>query len=376
MFLLEEIAPVIRGEYLSPVRGGEVPRVSIDSRTILPGELFFAISGERFDGHDFLATVVERGGRAAVVRRTWWAEQGDEMRRRLSGITLIGCDDPLTGLQEMAAWHRRRLSAAIIGITGSNGKTTTKEMSASILSQKSAVLKSEGNFNNHIGLPLTLLRMTSNHRVAVVEMGINHPGEMELLCRIASPDMALITNIGEAHLEFFKDLAGVAKAKGTLFEAISQQGWALINLDDPHIRPWEQRVKRHLTFSASQEADVRLSSIQGDQNGMSFNLRFKAEGEARVHLASFGFHQARNALAAATIALGIGRLVGKELALTAQEIASGLAAFRPVSMRSQIISLGKFTIFFDAYNANPGSMRAALEALGYFKSRRIVAVLG
>jgi UDP-N-acetylmuramoyl-tripeptide--D-alanyl-D-alanine ligase len=375
MFSLDEIVSAVGGEYLTPKRGGEVPRLSIDSRTLLSGDLFVAFSGARLDGHDFIDAALSRGAAGAVVRRSWWAGQGEAVRKRLSSVCLIGCDDPLGGLQRVAAWHRRRLSVTVIGITGSNGKTTTKEMTAAILSQRFSVLKSEGNLNNHIGLPLSLLRLTPRHQMAVVEMGINHPGEMEILCEIARPDLGLITNIGEAHLEFFKDLAGVARAKGALFEAVRENGCALVNLDDPQLAPWSERIPKKVTFGESKGADVRLSDVRGDGNGMAFVLSFKGAGEVSVHLSSFGLHQVKNALAAASVGLGLGLIKGGA-ALSGEEIRAGLSAFRPVSMRSQIINLGKFTILFDAYNANPSSMKAALEAVGYFKARRSVAVLG
>jgi UDP-N-acetylmuramoyl-tripeptide--D-alanyl-D-alanine ligase len=375
MFSLDEIVSAVRGEYLTPTRGGKVPRLSIDSRTLLTGDLFVAFSGARLDGHDYIDAALSRGAAGVIVRRSWWVEQGESVRKRLSSVRFIGCDDPLEGLQRVAAWHRRRLSVTVIGITGSNGKTTTKEMAAAILSQRFSVLKSEGNLNNHIGLPLSILRLTPRHQMAVMEMGINHPGEMELLCEIARPDLGLITNIGEAHLEFFKDLGGVARAKGALFEAVRENGCALINLDDPQLAPWSDRAPKRVTFGESEGADVRLSAVRGDANGMAFTLSFKDAGEIAVHLSSFGLHQVKNALAAASVGRGLG-LIEEGAGLSGEEIQKGLSAFRPVSMRSQIINLGKFTILFDAYNANPSSMKAALEAVKYFKSRRVVAVLG
>jgi UDP-N-acetylmuramoyl-tripeptide--D-alanyl-D-alanine ligase len=375
MFSLDEIVSVTRGEYLTPKRGGEVSRLSIDSRTLFSGDLFVAFAGGRFDGHDFIDAAIARGAAGAIVRRSWWGEREEGLKERLSSACLIGCDDPLVGLQRIAAWHRRRLGPIVVGITGSNGKTTTKEMAAAILSRRFTVLKSEGNLNNHIGLPLSLLRLTPRHKVAVVEMGINHPGEMELLCSIARPDLGLITNIGEAHLEFFGDRSGVAKAKGALFEAVSEKGCALINLDDPLLAPWAMKPGRKVTFGEAESAELRVSEIKGDANGMSFTLRFEGGKRVAVHLSSFGAHQVKNAAAAAAVGRGMGLLEGEGMALSEEEIRAGLAAFRPVSMRSQVISLGNFTILLDAYNANPDSMKAALSALPYFRSRRVVAVL-
>lgn len=368
MFSLDDIVSVTQGEYLTPKRGGEAPRLSIDSRTLRSGDLFVAFRGVRLDGHDFIENAMSREASGIIVRRAWWNEQGAGVKERLSTTCVIACDDPLKGLQQVAAWHRRRLGVTLIGITGSNGKTTTKEMVATVLSQKFSLLKSEGNLNNHIGLPLTLLRLSPRHKVAVVEMGINHPGEMELLCDIASPDLGLITNIGETHLEFLKDIDGVAEAKGRLFEAVRQDGCAVINMDDPHLARWSPKTQKKLTYGEAEGVDVRLGSVSGDQNGMVFSLFLKEGGEVAVHLASFGLHQVKNAMASAA--------VGRAMGLSATEIQKGLSDFRPVSMRSQVIHLGKYTVLFDAYNANPDSIKAALETLGYFSPRRIVTVLG
>ncbi len=350
-----------RGNALSEISG-----VSIDTRTIHPGDLFVAIQGPRFDGHDFVASALAQGASGAVVSRAEFQVREETWRSLLDRHFLILVEDPLAALQALATWHRMRFDLPLIGVTGSNGKTTTKEMIAAILSRRGPVLKTEGNLNNHLGLPLSLLRLDARHRAAVLEIGISLKGEMRRLCEIARPTVGLITNIGPAHLEFLGSLEGVAEEKGSLFEAVRPDGAAVINLNDPHLAPWEQRLSRKWTFALDSPADVTATEIRPEPAGISFLLTLRRTGEAgRIHLATTGRHQVANALGAAAVACALGYRL--------EEIREGLAAFRPVALRAEVLEADGKTILLDAYNANPASMTAALEMLAAFPRREEVA---
>lgn len=356
------------GEDLS--EAAPIERVSIDSRTIEADDLFIALHGSRFDGHDFVAAAFDRGAAGAVVSRAQFHKRKTDWSRFFPGRFFVLVEDPLSALQAMAAWHRRRFRFPVIGITGSNGKTTTKEMTAAILGRRGPVLKTEGNLNNHIGLPLSLLRLEEGQTAAVVEMGISHPGEMKTLSEIARPTVGLITNIGPAHLEFLGDLAGVAKEKGALIESLGE-GTAVLNLDDPYLRPWEKKVSRGWTYAIDRPADLTAEEIRQGPDGMTFILRFRETGEGGpVHLPTIGRHQVSNALAAAAVARALGFSLG--------EIREGLSLFQPVALRTEVFERKGITILMDAYNANPGSMKAALQMLAGFSpaGKRKVALLG
>jgi UDP-N-acetylmuramoyl-tripeptide--D-alanyl-D-alanine ligase len=372
MWSVDEILDGCRGER----RGNlsiETAGVSIDTRTLRPGDLFVAIKGPRFDGHDFVAQALDRGASGAVVSRSEFQIREGAWRPLLDRHFLILIDDPLAALQSWATWHRMRFDVPLIGVTGSNGKTTTKEMTAAVLSRRGAVLKTEGNLNNHIGLPLSLLRLESSHRAAVVEMGISLKGEMRRLCEIARPTIGLITNIGPAHLEFLGSLEGVAEEKGALFEAVRAGGTAVINLNDPYLAPWEKRLSIKWTFAIDAPADVTATEVRTESTGISFLLTLRRTGESgRMHLATSGRHQVANALGATAVAASLGYYL--------DEIREGLAAFRPVALRAEVLEVDGKTILLDAYNANPASMKAAIEMLAAFPRRegasRKIALLG
>lgn len=352
----------------------EVSGASIDTRTIRPGDLFVAIKGPRFDGHDFVAAALERGASGAVVSGSEWVLRERAWGPFLDRHFLILVEDPLAALQSLATWHRMRFDLPLIGVTGSNGKTTTKEMIAAILSRRGPVLKTEGNLNNHLGLPLSLLRLDAAHRAAVLEIGISLKGEMRRLCEIARPTVGLITNIGPAHLEFLGSLEGVAEEKGALFEAVRAGGTAVINLNDPHLSSWEKRLSNRWTFAMDAPADVTATEIRPEASGIGFLLTLHRTGEAgRILLATSGRHQVANALGAAAVACALGYRL--------EEIREGLAAFRPVALRAEVLAADGKTILLDAYNANPASMKAALEMLAAFPRRegaasRKIALLG
>jgi len=264
----------------------------------------------------------------------------------------------------MAAWHRRRFSIPLIGVTGTNGKTTTREMLTAILSRRRPTLATRGNLNNQIGLPLSLLGLTHEHQAAVVEIGISKPGEMKPLCDIARPTVGLVTNVGPAHLEFLGSIDGVAREKGLILE-MAESG--VVNLDDPHLAPWAARLAKRWTYALDGPADVSVSAVRPDAGMTTFRLHLAGADKGDMTLASPGRHQLQNAVAAAACALAVG--------CTDDDIREGLAAFRPMSMRMEMREVGGVRVLLDAYNANPASMRAAIATLAAASGRR-VALLG
>jgi len=337
-------------------------RVSTDSRRLAVGDLFFCLRGPTFDGHDFVAAAAAAGAAGVVCEKGRGADHGD--------AALLEVDDTLRALGDLAAAHRRGFDGPLIAVTGSNGKTTTKEMLRAILLAhhgEGAVLATEGNLNNLIGVPLTLFGLAAAHRVAVVEMGMNAPGEIARLAEIAAPTVGLITCVAEAHLEGLGSIEGVARAKGELFEGLAPGAVAVVNADDPHVVAQAARFGgRRLTFGTG--GDVQARRVCCDRvDGSSFQLC--ADGEAHaVTLPLAGPHNVHNALGAAAAALATGAPL--------ETAARGLSAMRPPSMRLSAEGLANgVTLVDDAYNANPGSLAAALRTLGALPGRCIV-VLG
>jgi UDP-N-acetylmuramoyl-tripeptide--D-alanyl-D-alanine ligase len=353
-------------EILGKMARMEIKGVSIDSRTIREGELFVAIKGDRFDGHDFVPEVIKRGAWGALVERTVLEDKFSD----LGGLkNILPVEDTLTALQEMAYSHRRTFAVPVVGITGSNGKTTTKEMLAGILQQLGPVLKNEGNLNNHIGVPLTLLRLNAGHKAAVVEMGMSAPGEIDTLARFIGPDVGVITNIGPAHLEFLKSMELVAQAKGELFNHLKSEGTAVLNADDRFFDTLKKRFGGHvLSFGIDETADVRATDIRQEQNFTDFTIR--SDGSTvNVRLRAVGKHNVYNALAAAAAALAVG--------MSIDAVKYGLDDFMPAALRSELRQVQGRTMLVDCYNANPASMEAALATLGSLRSDgRAIAVLG
>jgi UDP-N-acetylmuramoyl-tripeptide--D-alanyl-D-alanine ligase len=325
--------------------------VSTDSRSIERGMLFVALRGERFDGHEYVAGAAARGAAAAVVSRAVDVALPQ---------AVVG--DTLAALAAMASAWRARSGALVLGVGGSNGKTTTKEMLAGILAGVGTTLATRGNLNNHIGVPLTLLRLEPGHRYAVVEMGANHPGEIAALAALAKPAIALVTNAGDEHLEGFGDIEGVARAEGEMYAALGDGGTAVVNADDPFAALWESMAPAGanvLRFGIDALADVRAASIQGRIEAGAFTTAFTlaiAGSEAHVHLGLAGRHNVSNALgaAAAAHAAGIG----------IDDIAAGLGRMRPVAGRLQLKPGPRGSwLIDDTYNANPSSVRAGIDVL-------------
>jgi UDP-N-acetylmuramoyl-tripeptide--D-alanyl-D-alanine ligase len=344
----------------------EIKGVSIDSRTIKEGELFVAIKGDRFDGHDFVPDVIKKGAWGALVERSALETKYGS----LGGLkNILPVEDTIFALQEMSKRHRKKFVIPVIGITGSNGKTTTKEMLAGILKQRGPVLKNEGNLNNHIGVPLTLLKLDGRHKSAAIEMGMSALGEIDTLARLVSPDVGVITNIGPAHLEFLGTLGMVAQAKAELLGNLKSDGTAVLNADDRYFTPLKNACSgRVLSFGIENRADVSASDIR---QGKDFtDMTIGADGSTvKVRLPAVGKHNIYNALAAAAAATAVG--------MPLDAVKYGLEDFSPVAMRSELKQVKGRTVLADYYNANPGSVQAALETLISLRAgRKSVAVLG
>ncbi|PIQ97087.1 MAG: hypothetical protein COV67_06085 [Nitrospinae bacterium CG11_big_fil_rev_8_21_14_0_20_56_8] len=331
--------------------------VSIDSRTVREGNLFFCIRGERFDGHDFISEVIRKSAAGIVL-----SQQG-EVPASLTGPSgsespfVIRVEDTLRALQELARHHREKFPIRIIGITGTNGKSTTKEMVASVAEMKFETLRNRGNLNNHIGLPLTLMELGPHHQVAALEMGMSAAGEIRRLAEIARPDIGIITNISEAHLEELRTLKNVQKAKGELFEALPQNGTAIINADDPLVLELARslRARTQITFGIDNRADVRASEIRPrDDEGFDFTVNL-FDRKIPVFLPFPGRCNIYNALAALA--------TGHSLGIDPDAMQTGLGQCRLLSQRNEMIEHGGITWINDSYNANPRSMREALDTL-------------
>src|SRR6266446_6759725 len=337
-------------------------RYSIDSRTIQPGDLFFAVKGERLDGHDFVEQALSKGAIAAVVRK-------DQLGRYLVNTPLLPVDDTLVALQTLATAVRRLWGKPLIGVTGSTGKTTTKEAIAHVLSTRFRVLKSEGNFNNHFGLPLMLLKIEPEHEAAVIEMGMSHPGEIGALARIAQPEIGVVTNVAPVHLEFFKSVADIARAKYELIESLPAGGTAVLNADDEYVSQFGRDFKgKVVTYGLHSNADVRAENIeQRGSEGSVFDVVAGGSRE-RATLRLVGTHNIYNALAAVA--------VGLERGLSPAEASGALATLAPADKRGSVVQLGNITIINDCYNSNPTALDAMVDTLATMPAKRRIVVAG
>ena len=320
--------------------------ICTDSRRLRPGQIFWVLRGENFDGHDFVEPALKDGAQAAVV------EKQALPRFRGKDLPLIAVPDTLLALQQLAALHRNRFKGTVLALTGSNGKTTTKEMIATVLASKMVVHKTEGNLNNHIGCPLTLLELREKHQAAVIELGSNHPGEIATLAEITRPDQALVTNIGQAHMEFFKTREKVAAEKLSLFEQVVPKGVIFRNQDDSFISGYQRAKTEVVSYSIKKSARVRGRILGLDDRGCA---TWRLNDSTDIQLQIPGAHNVSNALAAAAVGLYYG--------LNAQEIKAALEAYRQTDKRMQVVNLGAVKVLNDSYNANPDSMTAAIEAL-------------
>lgn len=342
---LSELAAATAGTLVGADR--EFGRMTQDSRTVAPGSLFVAIKGERFDGHEFLAQVVQAGAAGALVER-----------RMDSPLPQVVVKDSRKALGDYAARWRRGFTLPLVGVTGSSGKTTVKEMTASILRLRGSTLATRGNMNNDIGMPLTLLELDTPHRHAVIEMGTNHPGEIAYLTRIAVPTVGMVTNAGPAHLEFLKDVAGVAREKGAMYVEMAADGIAVINADDSYAPLWREMAgkRRVVSFGFSPQADFHpMPGVlrQGGSGGWQFHLA-TPHGGSDIEVSLPGRHNVANALAAAAAAMSAGASLA--------EVREGLAR-APATAGRLIVKpgLAGSRLIDDSYNANPLSLAAAVE---------------
>ena len=357
-FLLSDVVQATGGAYrgASEALGREIRMVTSDSRTASEGALFVAFKGARADGHNFMASCLNNGAVGCLSER----EPGPDE------CPCVVVDSTLRATGALAAWHRSRFDIPVVGITGSVGKTTTKEMIAAVLSERFNTLKTEKNFNNELGVPQTLLRLDDAHEAAVVEMGISDFGEMRRLTHMVRPSIAVMTVIGHSHLEFLGDQDGVLRAKSEIFEGMGEDGFALLNGDDERLAACHPPMNR-MYFGMKDGNDVRAENVRNmGASGIALTIRHSG-GAFEAHIPAFGSHMVYAALAAATAGLVLG--------LTEAEIAAGIARYRTVGDRARVIEADRITVISDCYNANPDSMRAALDSLVTLNGRK-VCILG
>ena len=340
---------------------------SIDSRSVQPGDLFFAVRGPRHDGHDYIEAALDKGAAAAVAEERWADEHRDV-------APVLAVDDPTESLRRLARRCRERWDGQVVGVTGSNGKTTTKDLVAAALHTRYRVSKTEGNLNNELGMPLSLLRAEDASEIIVLEMGMNHRGEIQRLAEIARPTVAVVTNVNPAHLENFTSVDEIALAKRELIESLSEEGTAVLSSDDQRVREFAKVHRgRTVTFGLDTEADFRAEPAESESAaGVSFWLRGRAGSRERSPLRFssplLGRHNIMNLLAAIAVASVFG--------IEAEELPGVLAKHKPASMRGEVEKLGDVLVFNDCYNSNPQAVLAMLDVLRRTEGRRRVAVLG
>jgi len=367
LYRAETVSRAIGGELIAGRADQPFSGICTDTRQVLPAECFFALTGPNFDGHNFLEQAIAKGAAGVVISRTLTAPAPKD-------LAVIRVDDTLQALGDLARWTLDRRGIPVLAVTGSTGKTTSKEMLYQILEAHlpGRVLRNEGNFNNLIGLPLTVFRLTAAHRVALLEMGMSMRGEIRRLAQIARPTIGVITNVSAVHLEHLKTIGAVAEAKGELLEGFGADHIAVLNADDPRVaRMGQDKPFRCVYFSADPAADAQVKALAVRTKGFEgIDLSLSVLGEPLdVALSTFGRHNVYNALAAAAAARAFG--------VSPAAIKQGLETFRPAAMRSRVLSIFGITVIDDTYNANPRSMDAALSALDELAGEgRKIAVLG
>jgi UDP-N-acetylmuramoyl-tripeptide--D-alanyl-D-alanine ligase len=346
---LRDIAEVLGAD--APV-AIEVSGYSIDTRTLEPGDLFFALPGENHDGHEYVQAAFDKGAISAVVERD------------MPGLPVLRVENTLQALQVLGAWGRQEWDQPVVGVTGSAGKTSTKDVIASLLSVGLNVGRTIGNFNNHIGVPLSILRLPEDAEVAVLEMGMNHAGELRELAAIAKPEIGVVTNVGYAHIEFFQSVDDVAAAKRELIEALPKEGIAVLNADDPRVtRFGESHQGKTVRFGLSEDADVRAEDVEFTDEGVCF----RACG-SKFESPLAGVHGVRNILAGIAVAQVFGIAPG--------EVRDAVRSLAPGKMRGERFVHKGITIINDSYNSNPEAVRSMLDVLRDSPARRKIAVLG
>ena len=351
---IQKIAKVVNGK-LNSNEAREFNGVCTDTRADINGKLFIALEGPNFDAHTFAQNAEELGAIAIIAHK-----------KIHSNLPVIQVKNTEKAYQDIAAWHRQSHSPVVIAITGSNGKTSTKNMLNSILSIAAPTLSTKGNLNNHLGVPKTLPELEERHKYCIIEMGANHQHEISLLCSIASPDISIITNANNAHLGEFGSEENLVKAKGEILESLTKDGVALINIASPHKETWhEMSGTQSLTFFGK-GSGIYPSEITGSKSHINFNLNY-SNASLNVNLSMIGLHQVDNALAAAACAIALG--------IEPDFIKKGLENTLPEKGRLELIELENFKILDDSYNANPESMKAAIDCIGNFSGEKVL-VLG
>jgi UDP-N-acetylmuramoyl-tripeptide--D-alanyl-D-alanine ligase len=358
---LRQIAEFAHGSLSAGDANQRVSKISTDSRTLGPGDFFVPLRGENFDGHRFVEQAAERGALGAMVEESW---KGTTPK----SFALIRVADTLIGYQTLAANYRKSLPLKVIAITGSNGKTSTKDFVAATLARKFRVTKTEGNFNNHVGLPQTMLAANSADEIAVWEIGMNHPGEIAALAKLAAPDAAIITNVGVAHIEFMRSREAIALEKGALAEAIVESGTVILNADDAFSASIAERTRAKIILAGVENGSVRATGVSQSATGSQFTI-LEGAHRCRAQLPVPGIHMVQNAM----LAVAAGRAFG----LSLEECAAGLASTPLTKARLQIKEINGIQFIDDSYNANPDSMKAALRTLIELDADgRRIAVLG
>ncbi len=358
---LSQIAQLAGGSISSGDQTVVVNKVSTDSRTLKSSELFVALRGENFDGHNFVESAAQIGAAGAIVESTWNGEIP-------KNFALIRAKNTLQAYQDLAANYRKSLTLKVVAITGSNGKTSTKDFTAAVLAHRFRVTKTEGNFNNHVGLPRTILEATSADEIGVWEIGMNHPGEIATLAKVAAPDVAIITNIGVAHIEFMGSREKIAEEKAALAEAVGADGAIILNADDLFTKTIASRARRKVILAGTNSGSIQAAEITQSGTGADFTI-LEGAHRCRAQLSVPGLHMVQNAL----LAVAAGRAFG----LSLEECAAELAAAPLTRARSQIKDIGGVQFLDDSYNANPDSMKAALRTLVELDADgKRIAVLG
>ena len=361
---IQEIIQAVGGRVLgeTPDPALQIPRVETDSRTIHPGSLFIPLVGERFDGHAYINAALEGGAAACLTQR--------ERESYLPGKIYIKVDSTQRALRDLAKYYKSKFPIPIVALTGSVGKTTTKDMVAAVLGERFQVLKTEGNLNNDVGVPMTLLRLNHTHQIAVLELGMNHAGEIDYLSELAEPDVALITNIGDSHIEFFGSRENILKAKSEIFHHTKAHCLAVLNGDDPLLRTLAGQLPYTISWCGKGEnCQYRATDIESDRRSRMTCQVHTPRGSFPVEIPALGEHMIYPTLMALA--------VGEHFGLTRQELTDGVLHFAPTKMRMDILHRQDgITILNDTYNANPQSMRAAVEVLANTKGEYKVAVLG
>jgi len=356
-FTLRDIVKATGGKLLRGNPDMQVESLSTDSRTILPGQLFIPLAGERFDGHDYLSAALARNAVACLCKQEFVEKAGG-----YSGVILV--KDTLLALQAIALAHRRKFSFRVVALTGSCGKTMVKELAAVIVSTKYHTLASAGNVNNEVGLPLQVLNLLPEHEAAVLELGTNHPGELEVLCRIAKPTAGIWTNVGMGHIGYFGSLEQIQKEKSALVKAIPPDGLMILNADDPLVMATKSLCKgKIVTYGLDSPADYKAEDIAVDADGVSFTVQ-----DVEVRSGLVGKHSISNILAALAL--------GTEWGISLGDGAKAVASVIPLGRRLAVVNLRSITLIDDCYNSNPNSLAAALQILHDHPAVRRIAVLG